>query len=347
MKPFLAKGALLSCLLGFLACANEGEHRAIAKTEAVYGNGKMVFTIQAFASDPEKHLYVLDDKDRNIKVFDEKGEFIRTIGEKGQGPGEMMVPRSLELNNRNQLIIQDLGNRKIIVFSTNGDLVKELSTARLPRLGSIRYVTEGAFVGEISHYSEGSRISELLALDEDMEKKAVIARLENKVENDRIEIFPHMFRYAVISEREVLWGDWYDDHLTMSSIDGKVERTLMLNHKRMKVTEEDKERAIKRRFGDERPKEELVFPDFFPYYSNFFVDANNVYLLSFERGATSGHSYYRVNMKDNHTSKIFFDPDPVEFHDNNYYSLSEDEQGNQLIVRMSYVLSGSRNNIAN
>ena len=338
MKSFPIKKAIFFCLLGFLTCAKEGEYRAIAKAEAVYGNGKMVFSIEWFASDSKNNLYVLDGRDQNIKIFDEKGNFVRAIGKKGQGPGEMMRPRSLELNERNELIVFDLGNRRIIVYSTSGDIVKELSTAKLPRLGSVRYVAEGTFVGEVSHYADGDRISELLVIDENMNTKAVLARLEIKREEGRLEIFAPMFRYAAISEREVLWADWYDDHLTISSIDGKIERRLMLNYKRTKVTEEDKERAIKRRFGDERLEETPVFPEFFPYFSNFFIDANNVYLLSFERGETSGHYYYHVNMKDNHTEKIFFDPEPVEFRDTNYYALSEDEQGNQLIVRMSYVL---------
>jgi len=339
MKPLFIRIAPLLCFLGFLACTSKGEQHAIAKTEAVFGKGKMLYSIQSFASDSKNNLYVLDSMEHNIKMFSESGNFIRAIGKKGQGPGEMLLPSSLELNERNELIVYDGGNRRIIMYSTSGDVVKELSTANLPRLGSVRYVAEGAFVGEVSHYADSSRISELLVIDENMETKAVLARSGRKLEEGRLEIFPPLFRYAAISGREVLWGDWYDDHLTISSIDGKIERRLMLSYKRTKVTEEDKERAIKRRFGDERLEETPVFPEFFPYYSNFFVDANNVFLLSFERGETSGHFYYRVSMKDNHTEKIYFDPEPVEFRDTHYYSLSEDEQGNQLVVRMSYVLS--------
>jgi len=63
---------------------------------------------------------------QNIKVFDASGSFQKTIGRKGQGPGEFGMPISLFLSQQNQIIVNDMGQRKVQYFDKEGKYIAQM-----------------------------------------------------------------------------------------------------------------------------------------------------------------------------------------------------------------------------
>ncbi|MGA2534173.1 MAG: 6-bladed beta-propeller [Candidatus Aminicenantales bacterium] len=328
----------VSCiLLMSLGVVGSGRgQEVITKEEVTFGKGATFSEVGSIALDTRNNLYVLDNRACDVKVFAGQGNFRGTIGKKGQGPGELFVPVSMEINKKDEIIVYCLGNHRISLFHTDGKLIREFSTAKLPRLFSIRYVADGIFVGYVSYYYGENKIDELLVVDENMETKARIAKLEKRSDNRGIEVYAPLIRYSVIGEREILWGNWLDDKVFISDTHGDIRETIPLQFKSREITDSDKALIIKTRFEDQEPEQEVIFPKYFPRFFSLLVSGDDIFFLTSERGTPAGHYYYLLKRGDKTFRKIFLNPDPVIFRDGTYYSTSEDDQGNPVVKRIRY-----------
>jgi len=100
-----------------------------------------------FEVDSEGNLYFFyADKEGNlIFKFDPQGNYLNSFGTKGQGPGEMQWIVWTGIDSQDNLIVSDNGNRKILVFSNDGSLVKEI---RYPsKVGLLYPLENGNFFG--------------------------------------------------------------------------------------------------------------------------------------------------------------------------------------------------------
>ncbi|MBI9063112.1 MAG: 6-bladed beta-propeller [Marinilabiliaceae bacterium] len=69
---------------------------------------------------------ILDEINKSIFRFDKKGVFLNKIGQKGRGPGEYVVPKSvIDIENKKQIVVGDIGLQKLLVYSYEGKLIKE------------------------------------------------------------------------------------------------------------------------------------------------------------------------------------------------------------------------------
>ena len=62
-----------------------------------------------------------------IFKFDKNGNFLKSFGRAGQGPGEIQMISQGLINSKDNIIISDEANRKIIFFDNSGELDKEVS----------------------------------------------------------------------------------------------------------------------------------------------------------------------------------------------------------------------------
>lgn len=90
-------------------------------------NSQIGFVAQVIWRDDR--IYVLDSFVANaLFVFDTKGKFLFQIGRKGKGPGEYTSPRQFQVSPENgNIYIYDSRVYKIIQYSKNGDVLKELA----------------------------------------------------------------------------------------------------------------------------------------------------------------------------------------------------------------------------
>lgn len=100
-----------------------------------------------FEVDSEGNLYFFyADKEGNlIFKFDPQGNYLNSFGTKGQGPGEMQWIVWTGIDSQDNLIVSDNGNRKILVFSNDGSLVKEIRYP--PKVGLLYPLENGNFFG--------------------------------------------------------------------------------------------------------------------------------------------------------------------------------------------------------
>lgn len=89
------------------------------KKEAILFNPSWV------KGDKEGNLYIIDEGDNKIKKYDSRGNFLLSAGGKGQGPGEFLMPYSIQVNEEG-IYVLDGKLRKILKFNFNLEFVKEI-----------------------------------------------------------------------------------------------------------------------------------------------------------------------------------------------------------------------------
>jgi hypothetical protein len=89
-------------------------------------NWEMFSGILATAFDAAENLYVLDSQNARVVVFDASGRFVRQFGRRGGGPGELMVPIALTIAADGNVVLNDVGNRALIVFRPNGEHLRNV-----------------------------------------------------------------------------------------------------------------------------------------------------------------------------------------------------------------------------
>jgi hypothetical protein len=65
-------------------------------------------------------VYICDSYNHHIKVFERTGKYIRTIGRRGRGPGDLFMPQYLGLSPHGDLVVSELGGRRLQRFNSEG-----------------------------------------------------------------------------------------------------------------------------------------------------------------------------------------------------------------------------------
>lgn len=81
---------------------------------------------RGIAVDQDGLVYVSDEELCAVLVFSPQGDPVRKIGGIGSRPGEFLSPKGITIND-NRLYVADYGNQRIVVLTTAGDLVQEIS----------------------------------------------------------------------------------------------------------------------------------------------------------------------------------------------------------------------------
>ena len=97
------------------------------------------------AVDAKGNIYILDSANARIQKFGMDGKFLISIGRKGQGPGEYMMPDSLDFDAAGRLIVYDPFQLRIQAFTGDGKETK-ITTLQGMRVTKLRCWTAGAYL---------------------------------------------------------------------------------------------------------------------------------------------------------------------------------------------------------
>ena len=105
--------------------------------------------IWGFDVDAEGSIYLykppMSEGDRILK-FNASGDFLLSFAPPGQGPGEVQRPSYQKMNSQNVLPVPDLGQSKILLFDSEGNVIEENHVEGFPAsLGSLVYQLENGY----------------------------------------------------------------------------------------------------------------------------------------------------------------------------------------------------------
>lgn len=293
--------------------------RLVLKQDLVIGNKTeneeyLFSNLRSVQVDDEENIYILDWKEIKIAVFDKNGDHVRTFGKKGQGPGEMSMPVRMEMAPGNSLIIDDMGNAKLIFYSLAGACLKEIPTGK--RWSTIRFQfdSKGHIYGDTRIY--GDRITtELIKFDSEFEPIATIASFEDKKRIPSVEqAFLIRFSFNLDGNDNLIWLITSKYELSVLNSEGKTIKRIIKDYDPVKITDRIKKKLIKEQFGDRGipPNKTFEVPSHFPPIRYFIVDDIGRIFVS----------TYEYEEKDN-SYKLYYDVFDAEGRYIAKFSLSE------------------------
>ena len=302
---------------------------------------RMFQSISMLDVDEEGRLYILDEQAGNIKVFDRDGGFTKTIGRKGQGPGEFGLPISLTLTPDRQIIVNDMGQRKILFFDRDGKYLKQLSIADKFLFFGPRMTADGDMI--VMHTIPSDKPETFLEkFGPDFEP--ILTFTSAHVERPPVaDIFValHMTRllWNVIPDDIVIWADMKnpDYELYEHNMDGTLIRIISKEFDPIVITAEDRGKLMDRAFGDNptRDQWDVRFPETYPPFSGFsFDDTGRIFVKRYEKETHQDDILFDIfDPEGKYIAKMRFDMNPLIWKKGLMYAIEENEEGFQVIKR--------------
>jgi hypothetical protein len=74
---------------------------------------------RAFIMDGQGRFYISDQNDHIVYRFDSRGQYLGQFGRQGQGPGDLSIPKHLQILD-DEIAVNELGNMRIQYFTLEG-----------------------------------------------------------------------------------------------------------------------------------------------------------------------------------------------------------------------------------
>lgn len=256
----------------------------------------------------ESRIYLCDLTQMRIYVYSKKdGKRLAVFCSRGEGPGEAAALHEVHIH-KERVYVGTLA--KIMVFSKDGQLIKEI---RGEEAGWYCFPLGDNFVRNrrvTKKLNDNPVItSKYILLNPNLEKvkdifKADYIKLMPKDKNKDPWIFFKECRKAVVYKDKLYIG-FTDLGFSISVFDTKGDKCYEIreNYEKIPVTDKTKEKiheTLKTQYRvncvDDYEKEynaflaqqELVFPEFFPAFLNFFISNDKIYVLKYPRPGSKG-----------------------------------------------------------
>jgi len=237
----------------------------------------MFSELRSIQVDDQENIYALDMKEIKIKVFDKNGKFLRSFGKKGKGPGEIDSPIRMEMDRRGNIVIDDMGNNKLLFFSPEGTCIRELPTGKYWALIRFKFDSEGNIYADTRAYEETKMTSELKKFNPDFKPVATFTSFVDKRPDRRnISAFGPSFSLQMRRDDLLIWTisetDRYE--FTVVNTDGQTVKKILKDYDPVKITGTLRDRLIKESWGEEGIPADVKFdiPSHFPSLYYFIID---------------------------------------------------------------------------
>lgn len=256
-------------------------------------------SIEEFEVDAEGNVF--PSTGEQVFKFDGTGQYVGAVGRRGQGPGEYQMALGLRIMRSSELSFYDSENAKFLFFGPEGAWIKDIKKT------SPIFTFEGACLDN-GHYilrerlddpKKGMRSFQYALLDENFEK------IKNFRPTFWIEI-PYFQPAKInllghdmscrISHNVVFVASNMEENLEIEvyNFEGDLVRKIRRKAEKQKVTDEYKEKTLKRWQQSRAWKEwnldkKHYFSDTFPPFKQFWVDDEaRVFVETYEEGEKPG-----------------------------------------------------------
>jgi hypothetical protein len=302
---------------------------------------QMFQNINTLAVDEQGDIYILDEQGGNIKVFDQKGDFLKTIGKKGQGPGEFGMPISLAITPEHDIVVNDMGSRKILFFDKAGNYIKQLSIADKFLFFGPMVTSTGDLIASYTIPLNGP-VTELKKFNQKLESSLTFASIpvdQPPVVNIFVARSLSSLRWTLTDNDEIIWGDIKNPEyeLYVHNQEGTLVKKITRNHDPLPITAEDREKLMEETFGQNlmRDQWDVRFPDNFPPYMGFsFDDEGRIFVRRYEKQKDEQGGLVDIfDSEGRYMAKTRFKMNPLIFKKSHMYSIEEDGEGFKIVKR--------------
>jgi hypothetical protein len=253
--------------------------------------------------DEEEYMIAADWKECLIKVYDKNGKHVRSFGRKGQGPGEIGLPYYLGIFQGNKIVVHDQMNGKFIIYTREGELLKEIPMGIYRTITRFKIDSEGNFYAIPRTFDETKVTFELKKFSPELDPLATFAAYEITRSPQIVRAFqPAQQVFVQISRDEnIVWLEPLKYELTLMNREGKALRKIVKDYEPVRITEADEKGLIQQTWGSQgiRPGYEFDVPKNFPPVRAFYVDdEERIYVRTYDYIEKEGQQLDRYDVFD-------------------------------------------------
>jgi len=298
-----------------------------------------------FDVDSKGNIYCLHNRSSEncIIKFNENGSFADAFGRRGRGPGEVNSTMFMNINNRDEILIQNFFEPKLVVLSNNGKLINEISVpANLPDVKQMK--NENFFIYELSSSGPGTGQAVWSVFSSEFEKIKDLEKQGIQGDGSKFAYERHV-SYATevniyIGKKSQPYEVWVYDSA------GDLKRIIKKDYEPIKVSDEYKKERIKlredmKKKGIPPPPAKLYFPEYWPAFKELFADETGwLFVMTYEISSNPREFVYDIFNPDGiFIGKMSLDnyrgtyrPFPAKAKNNRLYCIREKESGYKELV---------------
>ena len=314
-------------------------------TEKDYVAEKGLVDMDNFDVDSKGNIYCLHNRSSEncIIKFNENGSCADAFGRRGRGPGEVNDTMFMSINNRDEIIIQNFFEPKLLVLSSNGKLINEISaSANLPDVKQMR--NENFFAYELSSSGPGTGQAVWSVFSPEFEKIKEIEKQGIQGDGSKFAYERHI-SYA--TEENIYIGKKSKPYeVWVYNSEGDLKRIIKKDYEPVKISDEYKKERIKlredmKKRGIPPPPAKLYFPEYWPAFYTLFADETGwLFVMTYEISRNPWEFVYDIFNPDGiFIGKMSLDnyrgmyrPFPAKARNNRIYCIREKESGYKELV---------------
>ena len=257
--------------------------------------------------DSDGNIYFIvsrSDADLILK-FDGNGSFVLSFGRRGEGPGELIAPRYLRVDESEHIQIADNTRKKIYIFEKNGDFIRAISLFSNHRIATL--LENGNILAVKNNFNKDLGRAEypIILSNENLEEIKMLHPglwMPNFVLSKRINPLRIYMDYNVLrpSNGRIYVGNYGKEYeFLIYDTEGNLLRKIKKEYHKVKVPDQLKEEIVNWLFKNfdsfDQYKNKVYFPEFHPPFQFFFLDEENrIYMMTYEQGQGTNAFIYDI-----------------------------------------------------
>jgi hypothetical protein len=252
------------------------------------------------------YFFIFERSENFLFKFDKNGNFVRSLGRKGQGPGEIQRVSYCSIDSKDNIIISDGGNRKIIFFNSAGELSKEikydlnltdavpLENGKLIVLKRITNPSQSISIKLILCDADFKEIKELDVFDQP-------PFFEGGKNKGQLRAF--LFEWKITKNRIYIGNEQRGYEILVYDLEGSLVRKIRKEYEPLSLPENFRKEAEDYLLKNPNAQQWFSIPEEIPPYNSFFIDdEGRLFVMTYEQGLNAGEYIHDV-----------FNPDGVYF----------------------------------
>jgi len=298
--------------------------------------------IMALAVGVKGTIYVLDQRAGDVKVFDETGTFSGKIGRKGPGPGEFESPDRIVITPRNEMMVNDLNRRAVLVFDLEGRYLRQIPVT-MPFFDGPKVNSKGELFAAFATMGETFAF-QLAKLDSALKPALIIASVPFE-QPPKVNIFLYAsgtdLRWDIMGKDLIVWGAMTspDYELFVHSPEGKLVRKIVREFDPVKLTAAEYEKLMTKWFGriPSPGRFQFIIPkDYPPMQTLLGDDEGRIFVKRYESVEKGDRAFLDVfDDEGKFITNVLLPIRPVAalFKGGKLYTIEEDDEGFRLVKR--------------
>ncbi len=253
-------------------------------------------------SDGNIYFHRFRSSENFIFKFDKNGNFIKSFGRRGQGPGEIQMVSYFSIDSKDNIIISDRANGKIIFFNTNGELSQEISyglniTDAIP-LENGKYLVIRR-IRDDSQHSIPTKLILCSAKFEELKELDVYNQPLFWEGGNKMPYRAFLYMWRLTKDKIYIGNEQRDYEILTYDLEGNLLRKIRKEYEPSLLPDDLRKDAEASLSDNPSRKQWFYVPKEIPPFNTFFIDdEKKLYVMTYEKGFNEGEYIHDVFNSD-------------------------------------------------